>query len=132
VLAAVDNALSCAAETKGKTTKEADQKMEEATKLLDNYERKYLFRDEDPTVYQRRDRTVLKRMDEAMSKDKSLSSSTILPKLKSIVRLTHVALPHINIDPQMRRDDEIPTRVVEFLLCQSPTDEHPTVVYRER
>jgi hypothetical protein len=132
-LAAVDNALSRAAEAKGKTSKEADKSLKDATVLLGNYERKYRFKDQDPTEYEKQDKTLLKRMEEATSKDKS--SSTILSKLKetfhSIVRLTHVALPLINIDPQTHDESQEPTRDVEFLLCQSPTDEHPTVVHRE-
>jgi hypothetical protein len=100
---------------------------------LGNYERKYRFKDQNSTEYEKQDKTFLKKMEEATSKDKS--SSTILSKLKetihSIVRLTHVALPHINIDPQTHDESKEPTRVVEFRLCQSPTDEDPIVVHRE-
>jgi hypothetical protein len=131
-LAAVDNALRCVAETKGKTSKEADTNLKDATKLLGNYEEKY-FTDKGPTDYEKKDKTFLKRMEEATSKDKS--SSTILSKLKetiqSIVRLIHAALPHINVDPQTRDESQEPTRVVEFLICQSPTDENPISVRRE-
>jgi hypothetical protein len=88
--------LSCAADAKGKTSKEADQKMKEATKLLGDYERKYHLKDQDPTEYIKQDNTLLKMMDEARSKDKS--SSTMLSKLKerfhSKVRLAPVDLLH--------------------------------------
>jgi hypothetical protein len=131
-LAAVDNALSCAAEAKGKTSKEADKNFKDAIELLGNYERKYRFKDQDSTEYEKQDKTFLKKMEEATSKDKS--SSTILSKLKetfhSIVRLKHIALLHNNIDPQTHDESQEPTRIVEFHLCQSPTDEDPIVVHR--
>jgi hypothetical protein len=88
--------LSFAADAKGKTSKEADEKFQEATELLGDYERKSLLKGQNPSENGRRDSTVFKRMEEAKSKDKS--SSTMLSKLKekfhSKVRLVPVDLLH--------------------------------------
>ncbi|KAH9955532.1 hypothetical protein BGW80DRAFT_354605 [Lactifluus volemus] len=108
--------LRCAAETKGKTSKKADKNFKDATELLGNYERKYRFKDRDSTEYEKQDKTFLKKMEEATSKDKS--SSTILSKMKE----TFHSITHD--EPQE------PTRVVEFRLCQSPTDGDPIVVHQ--
>jgi hypothetical protein len=133
-LKAVDEALSCAAEANGKISKEADEKFQKATDLLGDYERNCYFKNEDPTVYEKNDRTVIKRMGAAKSEDKS--SSTILSKLKekfhSKVRVAPVSLPHTNTDPQIHEDESsVPTAVVEFHLLESPTDKEPTIVERE-
>jgi hypothetical protein len=88
--------LSCAADAKGKTSKEADEKFQEATELLGDYERKSLLKDQNPPENGKWDSMVFKRMEEAKSKDKS--SSTMLSKLKVMfhlkVRLVHVDLLH--------------------------------------
>jgi hypothetical protein len=79
-----------------KTSREADEKFQEAANLLCDYERKSFLKDQNPTENGRWDSTVLKRMEEAKSKDKS--SSTMLSKLKekfhSKVRLVPVDLLH--------------------------------------
>jgi hypothetical protein len=84
--------LSCAADAKGKTSKEADEKFQEATELLGDYDRK--LKGQNPAENGKWDSTVFKRMEEAKSKDKS--SSTMLSKLKvmfhSKVRLVPVGL----------------------------------------
>jgi hypothetical protein len=88
--------LNCAADAKGKTSKEADEKFQEATELLGDYERKSRCKDQNPADNGKWDATVFKRMEEAKSKDKS--SSTMLSKLKEKfhlkVRLVPVDLLH--------------------------------------
>jgi hypothetical protein len=113
--------LDCVAETKGKrTSKEADKKLKDATKLLGDYERKYLFNNEDPTEYELQGKTFLKRMDEAKSKDQSRSA--FLSGLKAVyhskVRLAPVVLTQTKIDPKKHEDelqDEAKFRVDFFL-----------------
>ncbi|KAH9955533.1 hypothetical protein BGW80DRAFT_1450535 [Lactifluus volemus] len=67
-------------EAKGKTSKEADKNFKDATELLGNYERKYRFKGQDSTEYEKQHTTFLKKMEEATSKDKS--SSMVLTKMK--------------------------------------------------
>ncbi|KAH9979612.1 hypothetical protein BGW80DRAFT_1557221 [Lactifluus volemus] len=115
-LAAVDNALRCAAEAKGKTSKEADKNFKDATELLGNYEREYRFKGQDSTEYEKQHTTFLKKMEEATSKDKS--SSMVLTKMKETLHsITH-------------DESQEPTRIVEFRLCQSLTDGDPIVVHQ--
>ena len=128
--------MNCAADAKGKTSKEADEKFQEATELLGDYERKSRCKDQNPADNGKWDVTVFKRMEEAKSKDKS--SSTMLSKLKEKfhlkVRLVLYLLTYCitNTDPKTHEEQsQEPTTVVKFLLRESPTDINPTVVHRE-
>jgi hypothetical protein len=134
--------LKCAAETKGKTSREADKGFQDATNLLDEYEQKWNCKPEgnNPTVSQESDnlpvKLVSERMKDAKMKDKS--SLKILFKLKERFHLkvrsavAPVTLPHTNTDLKTHDDESPgPTRIVRFLLCESPIDTNPTVVHRE-
>jgi hypothetical protein len=128
--------LDCIAETKGKrTSKEADKKLEDATKLLGDYEREYLFNNEDPTKYEEREMTFLKRMDEAKSKDQSRSAA--LSGLKAVshskVRLALVVLTHADTDPKKYEPQDKTKFRVDFFLQESlpSTATNIAVVTRE-
>jgi hypothetical protein len=78
--------LDSIVKAKGQTSDDADEKLEDAIKMFCRYERKYLFKNEDPTEYERRDKTFLKRMDEAKTK-----------KLPILARLKKALLPKVRL-----------------------------------
>jgi hypothetical protein len=130
--------LACVAETKGKrTSKEADEKMEKATKLLGDYEREHLIQNKDLTKDKERENTFLKRMDGAKSKDQSRSAflSGFKAASQSKVRLAPVVITHTNTNPKKDEDNfqDKTTFRVDFILQESlpRTDTNTEVVPRE-
>jgi uncharacterized protein YfaP (DUF2135 family) len=94
---ALDEALDSIAQTEGKTTsKVADEKLDKATEKLGEYDRKYCFK-EGSTEYKTPDKTFLKRMEEAKSKDKSRTS--LLSKLKAVFQKDE---PTFRVDFQLQ------------------------------
>jgi hypothetical protein len=117
----IDDALESATWARKKTSKEADDKFNNAIDSLTDYEKKCYSR-----------ATVAERMAEAEAKDKS--SSTILNKLRHKLRVREefqvtFASPHTNTDPQSSGDER--TTVVEFHIHRSLLDHSPTIVKRK-
>jgi hypothetical protein len=129
--------LDSVAETNEKrTSKEADEILENAIKSLGDYKRRYLSNNEARDPEREREKMFLKRMDDAKSKDQSRSG--LLSVLKAVshskVRLTPVVLTHTNTDPKKHEDEleDKKTFLVEFFLQESlpSADTNTTLVPR--
>lgn len=131
VLKLVDDALFSATSVKNKTYK-VDKKFETAIKILSKYETTY--HPKSPMSDGRRARTVRERMEEATTKEKSISAILKILKEKLKVRVAYSALLRLHSNSQPAPDgwSKPQLTVVEFLLCKSLPYDNPTVVKRER
>ncbi|KAH9051162.1 hypothetical protein EDB83DRAFT_2522258 [Lactarius deliciosus] len=114
VLEVTDDALSSAADAKGKTSETADTKFEKAINALGDYEQKYHSKQQDVTNVEQNATErplVAERMKHAQENDKS--SSKVLNRLKQSFKAKLI---------------EGPTKVTRFLLPGSLPDKNPDVV----
>ncbi|KAI0287771.1 hypothetical protein BC826DRAFT_738940 [Russula brevipes] len=103
-LQVVDEALKAASEVASKTSRDVDDKFDEAFRVLGSYEREFHSRE-----------TIAERMAAAKAKDKSCSTT-----LKRVLKKLSLKATE-DVPPE-------PTTVVEFLLLKCLPDDSPTVV----
>jgi hypothetical protein len=124
VFQAVDDALESAAKTRNKKSKEADDKFNEAIKVLGDYEKRWHSK-----------QIVVTRMEEAEAKDKSsFEISNIMKeklRIKKVISSDHASHILILIDTGPQQSVEVPKRTVEFRIHKSLPDRNPTIVKSE-
>ena len=124
VLIAADDALKSATEAGNRTSKEVDNKFEEAINLLRAFEKDFPLRSEGP----RPNRGTITRG--ADTSNKSAFPSTILYSLKKKFHAAEVRFPYIPLPLNSDENQPKLTRVVKFYLLSSLPNAHPIVVKR--